>query len=206
MTINKPVLVNNNAIPSSSPIPEMPEIPANYSDNIAKNSFHFLKILFLISFSLLLAYNLYQYVQGEKTLIQKLVNLVIPEKPKEKPKPKAPEIKGSQLKKKSKKKKNDEKSMDVKELALIEKSQKIPDSELNKALQIQDSDKIENRAIPSPDLSSHSDIQHVKKTGYCFIGSDNGKRHCVSVKTGDKCLSGEIFPSMDLCIHPNLRK
>ena len=34
--------------------------------------------------------------------------------------------------------------MDVKELALIEKSQKIPESELNKALQIQDSDKIKN--------------------------------------------------------------
>ena len=46
MTINKPVLVNNNAIPSSSPIPDIPEIPENYFDNIPENSFHFLKIFF----------------------------------------------------------------------------------------------------------------------------------------------------------------
>tara|TARA_A100001011_G_scaffold300014_2_gene313219 strand:+ start:2919 stop:3533 length:615 start_codon:yes stop_codon:yes gene_type:complete len=203
MTINNPVLVNNNAIPSTSPIPE---IPTNYSNNIAENSYHFLKIFFLGIFSLLLIFNLYQYFQGEETLFEKVLSLVMPKKEEEeKPEPKAPEVKGSQLKEKSKKKKNDEKSMDVQELALIEKSQKIPEKELNKALQIQDSDKVENRAVPSPDLSSHSDIQTVKKTGYCFIGSDNGKRHCVSVKTGDKCMSGEIFPSMDICIHPNLR-
>ena len=206
MTINKPVLVNNNAIPSSSPIPDIPEIPENYFDNIAENSFHFLKIFFLIIFSLLLAFNLYQYIQGEETLIQKALSLVTPKKEPEKPIPKPTPIKGTQLKKKPKKKKNDEKSMEVKELALIEKSQKIPESELNKALQIQDSDKLENKPIPSPDLSSHSDVHQVKKTGYCYIGSDNGKRHCIGVKTGDKCMSGEIFPSMDICINPNLRQ
>ena len=94
--------------------------------------------------------------------------------------------------------------MNVKELALIEKYEKLPESELNKALQVQDSDKPENKPIPSPDLSSKSDIQQAK-TGYCFVGQDETGRKCVSINASDKCMSGEIYPSMNICINPNLR-
>ena len=57
MTINKPVLVNNNAIPSSSPIPDIKYQP-NYSDNIKKIVL-FLKILFNYFF-ILITFHLYQ--------------------------------------------------------------------------------------------------------------------------------------------------
>ena len=53
--------------------------------------------------------------------------------------------------------------MNVKELALIEKYEKLPESELNKALQVQDSDKPENKPIPSPDLSSKVIFNKQKK-------------------------------------------
>ena len=47
---------------------------------------------------------------------------------------------------------------------------------------------------------------HTGKAGWCFIGEDRGYRTCSKVTENDKCMSGDIFPSQDLCIHPNLRK
>jgi len=43
------------------------------------------------------------------------------------------------------------------------------------------------------------------KAGYCYIGTDNGVRSCVKVNEYQKCMSGEVFPRMDICINPNLR-
>ena len=190
----------------NDPIMVKPDVKLSYSNNVEENSIHVIKIFFLTVLIVLLLYNLYQYFIGEKTLIEKILNLFRKEEPvKEKPKNKKPIVKGAGFKKNTKKKKNDEINMDVKELALMEKLNKLPQSELNKALEVQDSDKPENKPIPSPDLSSESDIQNVKKTGYCYIGSEGNKRFCINVKTNDKCMSGEVYPSMDLCINPNLR-
>jgi hypothetical protein len=46
---------------------------------------------------------------------------------------------------------------------------------------------------------------HIGKAGWCFIGEDRGFRTCSKVTENDKCMSGDIFPSQNLCIHPNLR-
>jgi len=46
---------------------------------------------------------------------------------------------------------------------------------------------------------------NVTENGYCYIGYDNGQRECVDVYAGDVCMSGEIFPSLDICINPKLR-
>ena len=43
------------------------------------------------------------------------------------------------------------------------------------------------------------------KTQYCYIGSENAIRSCISVKSVDECLSGEIFPTKNMCINPSLR-
>ena len=43
------------------------------------------------------------------------------------------------------------------------------------------------------------------KAGWCFIGEDRGFRSCALVNEDDKCMSGNIFPSQELCINPNLR-
>jgi hypothetical protein len=43
------------------------------------------------------------------------------------------------------------------------------------------------------------------KSGYCYIGEDRGYRSCAYVSETDKCISGEIFPSNEICVNPNLR-
>ena len=43
------------------------------------------------------------------------------------------------------------------------------------------------------------------KSGYCFVGMDSNVRSCVQVSNSDKCMSGNIFPSMELCVNPSLR-
>lgn len=43
------------------------------------------------------------------------------------------------------------------------------------------------------------------KAGWCYIGLDRGFRTCAEVGVNDTCMSGEIFPSQDICINPNLR-
>lgn len=44
------------------------------------------------------------------------------------------------------------------------------------------------------------------KSGYCYIGEDRGFRSCIKVGQKDVCMSGDIFPSRDICINPNLRE
>ena len=54
-------------------------------------------------------------------------------------------------------------------------------------------------------LEASSSVHSAGKSGWCFIGEDRGFRSCALVNEGDKCMSGDIFPSQDLCINPNLR-
>jgi hypothetical protein len=43
------------------------------------------------------------------------------------------------------------------------------------------------------------------KSGWCYIGEDRGFRTCAEVGVNDKCMSGDIFPSQEICVNPNLR-
>ena len=53
---------------------------------------------------------------------------------------------------------------------------------------------------------SHSAIQTGGgKSGWCFIGEDRGFRSCAEVGPNDQCMSGDIFPTRDICVNPNLR-
>jgi hypothetical protein len=44
-----------------------------------------------------------------------------------------------------------------------------------------------------------------KKAGYCYVGSDRNVRTCVEVSDENTCMSGEVFPTRDLCINPKLK-
>ena len=80
---------------------------------------------------------------------------------------------------------------------------------LNKALntsaqtrQIQNGQGFNNYAADD----SHSTIQTGGgKSGWCFIGEDRGFRSCAEVGPSDQCISGDIFPTRDICVNPNLR-
>jgi hypothetical protein len=58
------------------------------------------------------------------------------------------------------------------------------------------------------DQSSDSNIQtrgSNQKAGWCYVGTDRKVRSCIEVGKSNKCMSGNIFPSRDLCINPKLR-
>lgn len=44
------------------------------------------------------------------------------------------------------------------------------------------------------------------KAGYCYIGEDRGFRSCIQVNDTDTCMSGDIFPTQEICINPSLRQ
>jgi hypothetical protein len=57
---------------------------------------------------------------------------------------------------------------------------------------------------PSPDKTT-SPIQQpiaTTKQNWCLIGDFNGQRGCVAVEDADKCMSGQIFPTQQLCLNP----
>lgn len=53
--------------------------------------------------------------------------------------------------------------------------------------------------LPQPTRSDSQ--QH----GFCYVGKEKNLRHCAKVSSNSKCMSGDIFPTMDLCINPKLR-
>jgi hypothetical protein len=65
----------------------------------------------------------------------------------------------------------------------------------------------QNSKGPEPDEagSRTQSSQSSSKTGYCYIGEDRGFRSCIKVGENDECISGDIFPTREICINPNLR-
>jgi hypothetical protein len=67
---------------------------------------------------------------------------------------------------------------------------------------ISESSQKPNEAQPD---SSENPIQKPitsDKLNWCLIGEYQNKRGCVSVTDSDKCLSGQVFPSQQLCLNP----
>jgi len=65
----------------------------------------------------------------------------------------------------------------------------------------------EYNSEPLPDdATSSTQRNRSSKSGYCYIGEDRGFRSCISVNENDTCMSGDIFPSNEICINPSLRE
>jgi hypothetical protein len=92
----------------------------------------------------------------------------------------------------------------------VQQTNKQPDPMSNNAL-----NKSLNTATASTNSNNNNDYQADEststiqsggnKSGWCYIGEDRGFRSCVEVGQQDTCLSGDIFPSKDICVNPNLR-
>lgn len=78
---------------------------------------------------------------------------------------------------------------------------KPSDNGLNKALNDSQEQNTDYQAVEASS-SVHSGGG---QSGWCFVGEDRGFRSCALVNEDDKCMSGDIFPSQELCINPNLR-
>jgi hypothetical protein len=76
-------------------------------------------------------------------------------------------------------------------------------STLNKALNTR-----QIQQAPEKDYQAHeasSSVHSAGKSGWCFVGQDRGFRSCAQVGVNDTCMSGDIFPSHEMCMNPNLR-
>ena len=62
-----------------------------------------------------------------------------------------------------------------------------------------------NDVKPDDSLSRIQASNGSGKAGWCFIGEDRGFRTCSQIGQNDQCLSGDIFPSQEICMNPNLR-
>jgi hypothetical protein len=63
---------------------------------------------------------------------------------------------------------------------------------------------LKNQTPVADDATSSTQIPR-SKPGYCYIGEDRGFRSCIEVSQDMKCMSGDIFPTMDVCVNPRLR-
>jgi hypothetical protein len=59
--------------------------------------------------------------------------------------------------------------------------------------------------LPSDVKPSIGSGENKLQSGFCYIGEDRGFRSCISVGSGDTCMSGDIFPTQAVCINPKLR-
>ena len=80
----------------------------------------------------------------------------------------------------------------------------MSNNSLNKALNTSQSSQNPNNEYQADEASS-SIQSGPPKSGWCYIGEDRGFRTCAEVGPNDKCISGDIFPSQDLCVNPTLR-
>ncbi len=76
-------------------------------------------------------------------------------------------------------------------------------STLNKALNTAQSRQPGEQDYQAYEASSS--VHSAGKSGWCFIGEDRGFRSCAQVGVNDTCMSGDIFPSQEICMNPNLR-
>lgn len=65
---------------------------------------------------------------------------------------------------------------------------------------------VDEKNVFYTDLTPASDNHKTDQEGYCFIGKDNGIRACASIGRHEKCMSGEIFPTLAICMDPELRE
>jgi hypothetical protein len=58
--------------------------------------------------------------------------------------------------------------------------------------------------IPKPDNSVDPIQKPITsgKTNWCLVGEYQGKRGCIQVNDNSKCMSGQVFPSQQMCINP----
>ena len=73
----------------------------------------------------------------------------------------------------------------------------------NRVVSYEDTSSIDGPVLPD---NSNSEIQKVNKAGFCYVGKDKGLRSCIQVNRNDRCMSGDIFPTREICINPNLRE
>lgn len=73
---------------------------------------------------------------------------------------------------------------------------------LNRALNVS-----KQQELPKQEYVANDSYENTQqgKAGWCYIGSEQGYRSCSQVGEADICMSGNIFPTQDVCVNPSLR-
>jgi hypothetical protein len=99
----------------------------------------------------------------------------------------------------SKKSKQVVEEAEAEETTLLKNERKLAERNREVSSEVKDSINKKEKTDPSPLQTS------TQEHGYCYIGKNNNVRNCAKVSSKNKCMSGDIFPTMELCINPNLR-
>lgn len=59
---------------------------------------------------------------------------------------------------------------------------------------------------PTPSTSPIQNPISSGKNNWCFVGEFESKRGCVAVNDATKCLSGQLFPTKEMCLNPTMTK
>lgn len=88
---------------------------------------------------------------------------------------------------------------EAEDTTLLKNERKLAERSREVSSEVKDTINKKEKTDPAPLQTS------TQEHGYCYIGKNNNVRNCAKVSSKNKCMSGDIFPTMDLCINPNLR-
>tara|TARA_Y100000389_G_C17462450_1_gene522861 strand:+ start:1689 stop:2513 length:825 start_codon:yes stop_codon:yes gene_type:complete len=66
-----------------------------------------------------------------------------------------------------------------------------------------DNNYVEDDDVEDDDVDYDNDV--TIKSGYCFVGKSKNRRYCSKLDSKSECMSGDIYPTLEKCINPNLR-
>lgn len=104
-----------------------------------------------------------------------------------------------------KKQEEEKKKKDEEELKK-EKSQIEEQKDLEKKKELEKQSALNQLNNKVNELSkTYNKNQIATSNGFCYIGYDLGQRECTDIYAGEICMSGQIFPTMDVCVNPKFR-
>jgi hypothetical protein len=82
----------------------------------------------------------------------------------------------------------------------IQQPQEQPQPELKKEPTHESKPKPE----PKPDTTKNPIQNPISsiKARWCLVGEYEGRRGCIAINEHDKCLSGQVFPTQQMCLNP----
>ena len=84
-------------------------------------------------------------------------------------------------------------------------SNKLAQDNLNRRPNVENNVKASNEEDDKIMTIDSISAKSTDTIGYCYIGEDRGYRTCIDITDSNLCMSGEIFPTHDVCVNPNLR-
>jgi len=171
---------NNNSISA-------PSVPVVQS----QSTWFYVKIVFIVLFLALMGLNIFTYLSEGTDIFGKYLGISL--------------LRGAEGTKGilSTTKKGGDIALDVAE-GTTRQMIDIPEQQIRKRLNKPTATQNYKQSSTQNVRATNTDMATGNKS-YCYIGSENGNRRCVEASKDDVCESGKVFPSMQLCINPNLR-